>query len=174
MIARLIDKLIFGTSLIIALQVPQLAEHYQQFLSGLYQATKWQVDGYQITADKYEYDSIRAMIDHHLSNDVLSVRADATQKLVTLEKFEQLTDGLELFKQGNLLEKSYYMFQPKRVTYLKETLANFSLGIPLTFNGILFGIVVGLLINLLITGPITLIAKRVGHAKSPDKIKKHD
>jgi len=174
LIIRLIDKLIFGASLIIALQVPQLAEHYQQFLSGLYQATKWQVDGYQVTADKYEYDSIRAMIDHHLSNDVLSVRADAAQKLETLETFEQLTDGLKLFRQGNLLEKSYYMFQPKRVNYLKKTLANFSLGIPLTFNGILFGIILGLLINLLLTGPIMLIVKRFSHVDLPDKVKKHD
>lgn len=161
MITRLVDKLIFGGCLIIALQIPQLADHYQQFLSGLYQATKWQIEGYQITADKYEYANVRAMIEDHLSNDNLSVRADAKQKLETLETFEQLTNGIKLFKQGNLLEKSFYMFQPKRLGYLKETLHNFSLGIPLTLSSILFGIIIGLLINIIITGPIVLIAKKI-------------
>ncbi|WP_425057197.1 DUF2937 family protein [Shewanella decolorationis] len=36
MITRLFDKLIFGFILVMALQLPQLADHYQQFLAGLY------------------------------------------------------------------------------------------------------------------------------------------
>jgi hypothetical protein len=62
LIARLIDKLVFGFILVIALQLPQLADHYQQFLSGLYESTRWQVEGYEATAKEYHYADVDAMI----------------------------------------------------------------------------------------------------------------
>lgn len=161
MIGRLIDKLIFGVALIVALQVPQLADHYQQFLSGLYESTKWQVEGYEATAKHHEYPSVIAMIDHHLQNDVLSVRTDAEQKLVTLDIFEQLKAGVEIFKNGNLISKSLYMFSPSRYGYLEKTLDNFTPGIPLTFDGIAFGVILGLFINFLITLPFAFLGRLI-------------
>lgn len=160
MIGRLIDKLIFGVALIVALQVPLIFDHYQQFLSGLYESTKWQVEGYETTANRHEYPSVRAMIDHHLQNDVLSVRTDAEQKLATLHIFEQLKAGVETFKNGNIIRKSLYMFRPSRYGYLKKTLDNFTPGIPLTIHGIVFGGGLGLLISFLITLPFTLLGWR--------------
>ncbi len=160
MIGKLIDKLIFGATLIFALQIPQLADHYQQFLAGMYESTKWQVEGYKSTASQYEYPSVKAMIEHHLKNDVISVRADAKQKLVTLELFEELEVGIQTLKSGNIIDKAAYMFNPVRYSYLEKTMDNFKPGIPLTTNGLAFGVIFGLMINLLITLPFTLWSKR--------------
>ncbi|GHB78827.1 hypothetical protein GCM10008107_30450 [Psychrosphaera saromensis] len=163
LIGKLADKIIFGTALIIALQVPQLADHYQQFLSGLYESTKWQVDGYEATAKEHEYPDLRAMIAHHLENDDASVRTDAAQKLYTLELYDQLTNGVIIFNEGNLLDKAIYMFNPSRYGNLEKTVSNFKLGIPLTLNGIAFGVIVALLLNYLITLPFILWTRRKNH-----------
>lgn len=160
MIGRLLDKLVFGITLIVALQVPQLADHYHQFLSGLYKSTQWQVDGYEATARQHEYPNVNAMIDHHLQNSVASVRTDAEQKLATLDTLEQLKQGLLLFEQGNLFNQAVYMFNPARHAYLKAVLSNFSPGIPLSVNGLLFGVVVGLILNYLIILPFVFFARR--------------
>lgn len=154
--AALFDKLLFGVTLLIALQIPQLSDQYQQFLSGLYQSTKWQVQGYEATAIKHDYPNVNAMIEHHLQNDVQSVRTDAQQKQVTLQTYEKLSVAMRLFEQGNLFSKTVYMFNPQRYHYLQQTLVHFTPGIPLTMSGILFGIIGGLILNYLLILPFKL------------------
>lgn len=161
MIGRLIDKLIFAATLFLALQVPQLADQYQQFLAGLYESTHWQVQGYNHTAKNFGYPDANAMIQHHRQNSVPSVRADAEQKLATLAQFELLKQGVTLFTNGNLISKTLYMAAPSRYHYLKKTLDNFTPGIPLSTEGITFGVIVGLLLNLLIMAPIRFANRRI-------------
>ncbi len=160
MIGRLIDKLVFGLILVMALQLPQLADHYQQFLSGLYESTRWQVEGYEATAKQYQYADAQEMIAHHQVNQEPSVRADAEQKLQTLELYTQLEQGMEIFKAGNLFEKTAYIFNPARFDYLEKTLSNFKPGIPLTASGIGFGVVVALVVHYLGSMPFILWARR--------------
>ncbi len=160
MIGRLLDKLVFGAALILALQVPQLADHYHQFLSGLYESTKWQVDGYQATAREYGYPSVRALVEHHMQNDVASVRKDALQKLATLDQYEHLQAGMAVFENGNLLSQTMYMLHPERYRYLEKVVSNFDPGVPLTLGGWTFGVVVGLLINTVLTLPFALWTRR--------------
>ena len=166
MIGRLADKIVFGAALFFALQMPQLVDHYHQFLSGLYESTKWQVDGYEATAKQHEYSHLKAMIDHHLRNEVASVRTDAQQKLSTLDLYNELTNGVRIFDEGNLLDKAIYMFNPVRYEFLEKTIINFKLGIPLTINGIAFGVVFGLILNYVISLPFILWGRR---KKVPNK-----
>lgn len=156
MIARLIDKLVFGLLLVIALQLPQLADHYQQFLAGLYASTQWQVDGYEATAKEYHFADAKAMIAHHQQNEEPSVRADAEQKLQTLVLYKELTQGIAIFNTGNLFEKTAYIFNPVRFDYLEKTISNFKPGIPLTASGIGFGVLVALVVHYLGSIPFIL------------------
>ncbi|MGI2189926.1 DUF2937 family protein [Shewanella baltica] len=160
MIGRLIDKLVFGLILVIALQLPQLADHYQQFLAGLYASTQWQVEGYEATAKEYHYADAEAMIARHQQNEEPSVRADAEQKVLTLALYKELTQGLAMFNTGNLFEKTAYMFNPVRFDYLEKTVSNFKPGIPLTTSGIGFGVVVALVVHYLGSIPFILWARR--------------
>ncbi|MCL1090583.1 DUF2937 family protein [Shewanella profunda] len=160
MIGRLIDKLVFGFILVLALQLPQLADHYQQFLSGFYESTRWQVEGYEATAKEYQYADANEMIARHQQNEEPSVRADAEQKLMTLAVYEELKQGVTIFDSGNLFEKTAYMFTPSRFDYLEKTLSNFKPGIPLTASGIGFGVVVAVVIHYLGSIPFLLWARR--------------
>nr|WP_086940758.1 DUF2937 family protein [Thaumasiovibrio occultus] len=156
MIARLIDKLIFGAALLVALQIPQLADHYQQFLSGLYESTQWQVDGYAETAREHDYATVDDMIVDHLRNESPSVKADAMQKLETLALYNKLGEGMEIFQSRNLFKQTAYMFHPSRIDYLETTLENFTVGIPLTAEGLAFGAGLGLVLNFLLMIPVAL------------------
>ena len=110
----IIDKIIFGILLIGSLQVPMLADHYHQYLSGFFEATKQQVEGYQRTAHQHQYHNIEAMIDAHLQSRLPSVRTDARQKLQTLEQYDELKAGISTFNNGLLIEKLVYMLNPSR------------------------------------------------------------
>lgn len=165
MIVNMFDKLIFACAFIIALQLPQLSDHYQQHLAGLHHATKWQVDGYADTAKQYKFSSTQAMINRHLENTEPSVRADAEQKQQTLMLFADLNQGMKLFEQGNLVQKLLYIFSPDRFERLQNTLNNFKLGIPLTTSALLFALILAIILNQLVMLPYTLyIAHRKRNA----------
>lgn len=162
----------FGITLVFALQVPQLADHYQQFLAGMHESSQWQINGYKEIAKKYNYASTDAMIEHHLTNEVPSVRDDAVQKQQTIIKYNQLSKGLAVFQNGNLIEKLIFMISPTGWQYIDNTLENFSFGLPITAEGILFGVLFGLFLNLLISTPTSMIAKRQRKRRNPNVLKK--
>lgn len=160
MLIRLLDKFIFAALLLIALQVPQLADHYQQHLAGQYEATKWQVEGYQNTARNFGYPNLEAMLAHHEQNSVASVRADAQQKRATLEMHQTLQQGLALFEEGTLIEKAIYMANPQQFTQLEQTLTHFKPGLPLSYEGVGFGVITAILLNALLSLPFLLLRRR--------------
>lgn len=160
MVLNLLDKLVFGVSLLLALQIPLLADHYQQFLAGYYQATKVQVDGYKAVAARHQYNDVQSMIDEHLNNISASVRADAEQKLKTLQEFKSVEQSIEVFNSSNIINKTIHMFNPNRTATLTKTLEHFKPGIPITLDGLVFGVITGLVLNLFFTLPIYLIFRR--------------
>lgn len=172
MIFKTLDKLFFGITLVLALQVPQFADHYQQFLAGMHESSQWQMNGYQQTAKKYNYASVDAMIEHHLQNAVPSVRDDAVQKQQTIIKYNELNEGLAVFQSGNIIQKLLYMLSPSGWQYIDNTVENFSFGLPITTEGILFGVLFGLFLNLLISAPSSMIAKRRRQRKKQNGLKK--
>ncbi|WP_337881314.1 DUF2937 family protein [Rheinheimera sp.] len=160
MISRFIDKLVFAATLLLALQLPLFAEHYHQYLSGFYQATKQQVDGFEATAKAHQFADLNAMIARHLNNSEASVRADARQKQATVELLHELSAGIDIFANGYLPEKLLFMLQPKRLPQLRVVLSNFTPGIPLSAEGLLFGLIVGLLLNLLLMWPFYVLGRK--------------
>lgn len=165
MIGRLLDKLVFGVALIVALQMPLLVDHYHQYLSGWYKATQWQVDGYEATAKTHQFANAQAMIDAHLNNAEPSVRTDAEQKLATLERLADLRLGMDTFATGNLLEKMLFMLHPDRIHVLKDVIQNFKPGIPLNASGLAFGVVFALLLNFLIMLPFRVFGRRSNYSQ---------
>mgnify|MGYP003624236534 CR=1 FL=1 len=153
LLLNIVDKLVFGTLLLLALQVPLLADHYLQYISGYFAALEKQVEGFEANAKLNAYDDVYAMIDDLLLNNTAAVRVDAQQKLSTLEEYEDLTVALNLFASGNILQQSWYMFQPSRYDTLQNVLDNFEPGIPLGVTEILYAIVLAMLLNLCLLLP---------------------
>lgn len=159
MIARLLDKLVFGAALLVALQLPLLVDHYHQYLSGWYKATQWQVEGYQATAKEHGFVDLQAMITKHLNNSEPSVRTDAEQKQRTVQLLAELSRGLSQFDHGYLPEKVLFMLHPDRIHLLKDVVQNFKVGIPLNPADLAFAVLIALLLNILITLPFRLMRR---------------
>jgi len=77
----MIEKIVFGALLIFAFQFPVFAVQYEQFLSGFFEATKLQAEGYEQTAARNEFGNVRAMINKHLQNSEPSVQEIASNLL---------------------------------------------------------------------------------------------
>ena len=87
---NLVDKFLFAVLLIAAMQIPILADHYRQYLSGYYDATQRTIEEYQALANQFGYSNVAQMIAALEQNDVALVREDARNKARTLETFNNL------------------------------------------------------------------------------------
>ncbi|MGY5453404.1 DUF2937 family protein [Agarivorans sp. MS3-6] len=158
MLVNTLDKVLFAVLLLAFFQMPILTEHYLQFVNGQYHSAKQQVDNFQINADLHQYASIDAMIDDFKQNSNLAVRTDAMQKQQTMANFRQLGQAIELFTQGNLYQKSIYMFSPERWQTLKKVLANFTPGISLNPLTIVYSVIAALFLGGMLMWPIRRMA----------------
>ncbi len=166
MIARVIDKLVFTALLLIAMQVPILADHYRQYLAGYLDATNEQVEQYRALAARHGYVSVEAMIRKLQQNPDAIVRDDAKNKAETVKKLLTLQSGLRTLSEGNYYQQAVYMFSPQRLSVLQRVLDNFSPSIPLSPAAVGFSIVNAIILNLLLVSPVWLVRKRRQHRQS--------
>ena len=83
MFIRVVDKIVFATLFVAALQVPILADHYRQYLSGYYDATREEVSAMSALATQHGYASVGAMLNALRQNSEAVVRADAEDRKST-------------------------------------------------------------------------------------------
>lgn len=129
---RVLDKLVFAFLLLATLQIPILADHYRQYLTGYTDATKQQVAGYQRLADSFGFSSVDKLINNLKRNPDPVIQADAQQKAQTVATLKKLEAGLATLTSGNYFSQAWYMFQPERFTMLDRVLDNFRPSLPLT------------------------------------------
>ncbi len=154
MIVNLLDKLIFAGLLLIAFQVPVLSDHYVQYLSGYYEATKHQVEGFRSNAVRHGYPDEYAMINDLLQNPNAVIKDDARQKQLTLREFDELTQTLTTLINGNYFERAWFISSPKQWKTLDKVLVNFKPGIPLSINDLVYSVLIALLLSTLLTLPL--------------------
>lgn len=165
-IINIFDKIVFGALLLLFFQVPILADHYLQFVSGYYEATERQVDGFKENAAMHNYQDVYAMIQDLLANTNSVVRTDAEQKMQTMHEYEELKVSIATLKGGNIYERAWFMFNPTRWETLKKVYENFKPGIPLGLNDIGFSILTALILSICMMWPLRfVVAKKDKTAK---------
>ena len=164
MIVNLLDKLLFGGILLIALQVPVLSDQYVQYLSGYYEATKHQVEGFRRNAVRHGYVDENAMIHDLLQNPSAVIQEDARQKLQTMQEFDELTQTLSTLLHGNYFARAWFISSPKQWKTLEKVLVNFKPGIPLSFNDLGYSVLIALFLSALLTLPLRMTSTRRARA----------
>jgi hypothetical protein len=159
-ILNIIEKIVFGALLLMLFQVPILADHYLQYVSGYYEATSKQVEGFKQNAVQHQYPDVYAMIDDLSNNSNSVVRTDAEQKMQTMQEYEELKLTIATLQNGNIVERAWFMFNPVRWETLQKVAANFKPGIPLGLNDIMFGVLIALLLSTFIIWPLRLLFRR--------------
>ncbi|USE38346.1 DUF2937 family protein [Endozoicomonas sp. SCSIO W0465] len=158
MIVNLLDKLLFGGLMLIAMQVPVVSDHYVQYLSGYYEATRHQVEGFRNTAARHGYPDEFGMINDLLQNPNALIKDDARQKQQTLQDYKELTQSLATLINGNYFERAWFISSPKQWRTLEKVLENFKPGIPLSINDLVYSVLTALLLSTLLTLPLKMRA----------------
>jgi hypothetical protein len=161
LLKNLLDKIVFGILLISCFQLPLLADHYLQFLSGFHQATVQQVKLYENNATQNGYPNAQAMIKDLLTNQNPAIRTDASQKLNTLSALKDQEAGLLILKEGHFIQRIGYVLAPSRYDTLLVVLDNFKLGLPLTPTDFAFSALLAMLLSQLLWFGCFMLSKMV-------------
>lgn len=164
-ILNIFDKILFGALLLLFFQVPILADHYVQYVSGYYDATERQVEGFKENAAKHNYNDVYAMIADLRANSNSVVQTDAEQKAQTMREYEELKKTIATLKGGNIYQRAWFMFNPARWETLNKVYGNFKPGIPLSLNDIGFSILTALVLSILLILPFRLLLVKPERAK---------
>lgn len=159
MVLNIFDKIIFAVLLLLVFQVPIFSDHYLQFVSGYYEATRQQVDGYTDNAEKHEYTDVYAMIDDFLNNSNPAVRTDGEQKLLVMQEYEELKKIILTLKNGNYFEKAWFIFNPSHWDALGKVLENFKPSIPLAITDVFYSAILALALGSLLIWPIRILIR---------------
>ncbi|MBO1256183.1 DUF2937 family protein [Alteromonas sp. 5E99-2] len=150
---RWIDRLIFATILVCALQIPILSDQYRQYLAGYVNALSEQVESWQILAYEFDFQSVEAYIKHLESNDDVLVVKDAQNKRATLSDYYNKQAGLKVMTNEQFPQQVIYMLSPNNFNTLKNVASRYQPGIPLSLNQIGYSVVLAILIDILFLMP---------------------
>lgn len=153
MVVRFFDKFIFALLFIGALQVPILADHYRQYLSGYYDATREEVESIAAMAQRHGYVSASALLDSLKQNSEAAVRDDAMRKAAMFDKLSDIEAGIRTLTYGHYFEKLGYMATPSHADKLVKVITHYKPAIPLTPSSLTFSLVTAILVNLLLWSP---------------------
>ncbi len=159
LMVRVLDKIVFTALFLTALQVPILADHYRQYLSGFFDATEKQVEQYQALADQFGYESVDALIDTLRQNPDPVVKQDAANKAETVSTMDELQTGIQTLSQGHYYEKAWYMFHPEQNATLARVIDNFSPSVPLDPMAVLFSLITAIVLNMILWAPFWCVGK---------------
>lgn len=153
MFVRVIDKVVFAVLFILTLQVPILADHYRQYLSGYYDALRDEVSSSSMLAKQHGFSSVEAMLNSLQTNSEALVREDAQLKATRFAQIEVIEQGMRKLEHGHYFEKLMFMATPSQYDTLQRVLKNFRPSVPLTPSSVIFSLISAILLNLLIWTP---------------------
>jgi len=169
MIFRMIDKILFGVLLLLALQIPTFSSQYHQFLAGSFSEINQDVQILLERAKRYGFADADAMINQYSQNADPIIREEMQDNRNKLDEHKELTQAMAIFENGNLFNKVFYIANPNRKDMFLSTLDNFKPGIPLSINDIVFAFVFGMALNFIINLPLYLIQRLFRKSKFESK-----
>ena len=164
-IFRLIDKILFAALLILMLQIPIIADHYQQYLNGFLDATQSEIDHYQQLADKYGYTDVASMIGALKENNDPLVRDDAQHKQAVLIAHQNAQQAMIALRESNYFEQLWYFVQPGQFERLGRVINLYQPSLPLQPQAIGSALISALTLYLLMWMPITIGRNRRKHRR---------
>ncbi|MCW8091363.1 DUF2937 family protein [Alteromonas sp. ASW11-130] len=150
---RVLDKILFATLLLVALQVPILADHYRQYLTGYYDATAAQVEEYKALSVRHGYTHLEDMLAELEKSSNPVVRDDTQNKVNTLAMLKELNEGIRVLNRGHYYQQAWYMLSPSQNETLRRVLDNFHPSIPLSPEAVVFSLISAIIINVIMWAP---------------------
>lgn len=149
---KLTDKLLFTSSFIAAMQLPEFIHQYRQRLGGHLDEARNQLASYQLVAERNFDGNLQSLVEQYQASASSAFRdtGEIINELINRVNYlETLLTRLEL---SSLPEKIWLMSSHLDSEIAQGTMQNFIPGMPMNFEAIACGLVVAIFVSILING----------------------
>lgn len=160
MILGLLDKLWFAGLFILMLQIPIVADHYRQYLSGYIAATESEIKHYNSLAQDYGYANTEEMLSVLLNNSDPLVRDDTVHKIAVIADFQASVVALRQLNNSHYFQQLWIFLQPYQYSRLAAVLEYYRPSIPLHLPAIGSALASTLTVYLILLIPFLTLRKR--------------
>lgn len=137
---KIIDHLCVVLAAILFLQIPLLIQQYQLQLSGRVAELQWQVDAMRQAATQTSK-SLEQYIEKFVKNNDEDIVRQGEVMHRVKQRWTRLSTGLNALETSSLLTRPLVFVYYLQYDVLKATFSIFALGIPFTFEGIIYGMI---------------------------------
>ena len=165
MISGLFSKILFSILFIGFLQVPILADHYRQYLSGYLDATNNEILHYQSLAHEYGYTSVEQMLVALSSNNDPLIQKDTAHKQEVIANHDQAKKALIQLEQSHYFEQIGLFVQPQQYPRLVKVLNQYQPSLPMHLPSIGAALATTISFYLFLILPFKLLERRKHKAR---------
>ncbi|MEZ4630135.1 MAG: DUF2937 family protein [Deinococcales bacterium] len=145
---RTVDKIIFAVLLIIGLQIPNFLIQYQQRLGGHLDEAKRNVASYEPMAEQLLGSAdVRELASRFIASADEKDRLFANKIAGDMDRMVHLDGLLTALKESNPVSRMAYALFQLEPPIARQTLTDFKLGIPLTLEAIIYGLILAIVIT---------------------------
>lgn len=122
---------------------------YTQLLAGHVSELNYQIGEYRHIADK-NHKSLPDLIQRFLKSDDAEISMLGQILNQLLERFEKLKISLDLLMNSPAWKKPLVFFSQLDLSVLKESFSHYTIGLPLTFESLAYGLI-GIIFSIILT-----------------------
>ena len=140
--------MLFGTGLLFGLQIPNFVDQYQKRIDAYYLEANESFKGFQDIANRFHNGNIEALIKKHeeSSDSTFNAESEPLRKIFARKiRFEREHNAL----QTSLLGRAKHIAMAGDRETMQETWQQYSPGLPLDINSIIWGLSIGFILMIL-------------------------
>lgn len=157
---NILDRILFATSMIIAMQLPAFIQQYSQRLAGHLSEAKYQLENYQVIADQHYQGDILLLIKRYQANSDPGINAAADVVFQLIDRISILASQLQHLNHSDYFHKIFYFVSDLNLPLAKATLQDYQLSIPLDLPSLLTGLVVAIIVGFLMSATLAIFRRR--------------
>lgn len=167
-LVKWMDRIFVVAGALVFLQAPLFIQQYQQQLSGHVDELRMQVDAMRMSATHSD-----KTLDQYIEKFTQSSDGDFSRQgeLMSgmVKRLDDLSFGMAKLNEANPWSRPFLFMWYSKQDIVQTTIHSFSLGIPLTFEGLVFALV-GMIIGCLLFAGIKKLCRKLAPRKKPAPI----
>jgi len=136
-----IDYCLFTFGFILALQLPEFIQQYQQYMAGKLSEANWHLKSYQHIADQRYDGSIIVLVNEYIKNDSPAIRQTGELVSQLVNRVDILSMHVTTLNNETYINKLWFFISNVQVQDAKTVMSYYQLAIPLTVEALISGVV---------------------------------
>ena len=134
-----LDYCLFTLGFILAVQLPEFIQQYQQYMAGKLTEAQWHLKSYQAIADQQYDGSLPILINEYLTNGSEAIKQTGLLISDLANRVDLLSEQVTTLNGGSYIDKVWFFVTNIQIPDAQVVMSYYQLAIPLTIEALVSG-----------------------------------